>query len=103
MKKATIVLGRSVRARNLTVMLFIAPVAAESKRISRFASSRSLPGRMITSTPTKPSTTTPAAETDDLVEDEDGCQGRKERAGKGDGGRRRQRHHGDPVKPGRHR
>jgi hypothetical protein len=35
----------------------MAPVAAESSRIKRFASRRSLPGRMITSTPTKPSTT----------------------------------------------
>ena len=46
---------------------------------------------------------TPAAEANDLVKDEDGCQGRKERAGKGDGGRCRQRHHGDSVEPGRHR
>lgn len=43
MQKATIVLGRSLRDRNLTVMLFIAPVAAESNKISRFASIRTLP------------------------------------------------------------
>ena len=35
-------------------MLFIAAVAAESNKIKRFASRRSPPGRMITSTPTKP-------------------------------------------------
>jgi hypothetical protein len=35
----------------------MAALAAESSRIKRFKSRRSLPGRMITSTPTKPMTT----------------------------------------------
>src|SRR6202011_3509483 len=44
MKLARIVLGRSGRTRNLEAVLFIAPVAADSNRINRFASIRSLPG-----------------------------------------------------------
>ena len=56
MNIATILPGGSVRARNLTVMLFTVALAAESSRIKRFKSSRSLPGRIITSTPAKPMT-----------------------------------------------
>ena len=39
------------------MILFIAPVAAESSKRNRFTSSAALPGRMMTRTPTNPITT----------------------------------------------
>jgi len=104
MNIATILPGGSVRARNLTVILFIAALAADNSRIRRFASSRSLPGRMITSTPTNPITT--ALQRRSLTSS---CSTSTAAIVANRGAVKltavasRQRHDGNPIEPSRHR